>query len=157
MLLQRGMGLRDVAREGDQQADGLLGCRDDGRLRRVRDDDPAPRRCLDIDVVDTDPGTPDHLQVGRELDQLGRELCRRADHDRVVPVDDLRDRGRPILVDLELRAQQLDPRIGDRLAHENAHRQAAVSYAARAAAPAAPRASVAPISTSWSSTAPAPS
>ena len=154
MLLQGGMGLRDVARERDHQADGLLGGRDDGRLGRVRDDDPAPRRRLDVDVVDTDAGAPDHLQVGRELDQLGRELRRRADHDRVVPVDDLRDRGRLILVDLELRAQQLDPRIGDRLAHENAHRQAAVSYAARAAAPAAPRSSVAPISTSWSSTAP---
>ena len=153
-LLQRRVGLRDVARERDDQADRLLGGRDDRRLGRVRDDDPAPRRRLDVDVVDTDAGAADHLQVRRALDQVGRELRRRANHDRVVAVDDLLDRRRLILVDLELRAQQLDPRLGDRLAHEDAHRQAAVSYAARAAAPAAPRSTVAPISTSWSSIAP---
>ncbi len=154
MLLQRRVGLRDVAGERDHQPDRLLGGRDDRRLGRVRNDDPAPGRGLDVDVVDTDAGAADHLQVGRELDQLGGELRRGADHDRVVAVDDLGDRRRLILVDLELRAQQLDPRIGDRLPHEDAHRQAAVSYAARAAAPAAPRSSVAPISTSWSSIAP---
>ena len=100
------------------------------------------------------PGAADHLQVRRLLDQVGGELRRRADHDRVVAVDDLLERRRLVLVDLELRAQQLDPRIGDRLPHEDPHRQAAVSYAASAAAPAAPRSTVAPISTSWSSIAP---
>ena len=51
-LLQRRVRLRDVAGEGDEQADGVLGGRDHGRLGRVRDDDPAPRRRLDVDVVD---------------------------------------------------------------------------------------------------------
>ena len=63
MLLQRGVGLRDVARERNEQADGLLGGRDDGRLGRVRDDDPAPGRRLDVDVVDADARPADHLQV----------------------------------------------------------------------------------------------
>ena len=62
-LLQRGVRLRDVARERDQQADRVLGGRDDRRLGRVRDDDPAPRRRLDVDVVDTHAGAADHLQA----------------------------------------------------------------------------------------------
>jgi hypothetical protein len=40
-LLQRRVRLRDVAREREQQADRVLGGRDDRRLGRVRDDDPA--------------------------------------------------------------------------------------------------------------------
>ena len=83
-LLERGVRLRDVARERDHQPDGLLGGRDDRRLRCVRDDDAASRRGLDVDVVDADAGAPDHLQVRRALDQVGGELRRRADHDRVV-------------------------------------------------------------------------
>ena len=34
------MRLRDVARERDEQADRVLGGRDDVRLGRIRDDDP---------------------------------------------------------------------------------------------------------------------
>ena len=71
-LLQRGVGLRDVARERDQQADRVLGGRDDGRLGRVRDHDAAPRRGLDVDVVDSDAGAADHLQPLAALDQLAR-------------------------------------------------------------------------------------
>ena len=56
------MGLRDVARQRDEQADRLLGGRDDRRLGRVRDDDAAARRGVDVDVVDADPGAADHLQ-----------------------------------------------------------------------------------------------
>src|SRR4029079_614297 len=62
-LLQRRMRLRDVARERDEQADRVLRRGDDRRLRRVRDDDAAPRRGLDIDVVDADACAPDHLEV----------------------------------------------------------------------------------------------
>ena len=39
-FLERRMRLRDVAREGEQQPDRVLGGGDDGRLGRVRDDDP---------------------------------------------------------------------------------------------------------------------
>ncbi len=147
-LLERRVRLRDVARECHHQADRLLGGRDDRRLGRVRNDDAAAGGSLDVDVVDADPGAPDHLEVRGEIDQVGREPRRRANHDRVVPVDDLLERRHLVLVDVELRPEQVDSGIGDLLAHEDPHRQTAVSYAARAAAPAAPRSTVAPISTS---------
>ena len=83
-LLERRVRLRDVARERDEQADGVLGGRDDVRLGRVRDDDPAPRRRVDVDVVDADARAADHLQLVGALDQVGGQLRRRADHDRVV-------------------------------------------------------------------------
>ena len=53
-LDERGVRLRDVPREREEQADRVLGGRDDVRLGRVRDDDPAARRRLDVDVVDPD-------------------------------------------------------------------------------------------------------
>ena len=53
-LLQRRVRLRDVPRERDEQADGVLGGGDDRRLGRVGDDDPAARGGLDVDVVDAD-------------------------------------------------------------------------------------------------------
>ena len=64
-LLERGVRLRDVARERDEQPDRVLGGGDDGRLGRVRDDDPAARRGVDVDVVDADAGAADHLQARR--------------------------------------------------------------------------------------------
>ena len=60
---ERRVRLRDVARERDEQADRVLGRRDDVRLRRVRDDDPAPCRRIDVDVVDADARAADHLQA----------------------------------------------------------------------------------------------
>ena len=57
-LLERGVRLRDVARERDEQADRVLGGGDDRRLGRVRDDDAAPGRRLDVDVVDPTPARP---------------------------------------------------------------------------------------------------
>ena len=62
---KRRVRLRDVARERDQQADRVLGRRDDVRLGRVCDDDPLPGRRVDVDVVDPHPGAADHLQVRR--------------------------------------------------------------------------------------------
>ena len=60
---ERRMGLRDVAREREEQADRVLGGRDDVRLGRVRDDDAAPRGRIDVDVVHPDAGAADHLQA----------------------------------------------------------------------------------------------
>ena len=118
-LFQRGMGLRDVAREGDQQADRLLRGRDDGRVGRVRDDDPAVGRRIDVDVVDPDAGPADHLQPAGALDQVGGQLGRRADDDRVVVADRLREIGVAVDVDVEVLAEELDARLGDRLADED--------------------------------------
>ena len=118
-LLQRRVRLRDVAGERDEQPDRVLGGRDDGRVGRVRDDDPPPRRRVDVDVVDADAGAADHLQPLGALDQVGGQLRRRADDDRVVAADDLLERRVGVLVDLEARAQQLDAGVRDRLADED--------------------------------------
>ena len=118
-VLERRVRLRDVARERDEQPDRVLGGGDDGRVGRVRDDDPAARRRLDVDVVDADAGAADHLQPLGALDQVGGQLRRRADHDRVVAADDLGERRVAVLVDVEARAQQLDAGGGDRLPDED--------------------------------------
>src|SRR5437868_2347660 len=152
-LLQRGVRLRDVARERDEQADGVLGGRDDGGLRRVRDDDAAARRRLDVDVVDADASASDHLQVRRALDDVGSQLRGRADDDRVVPVDDVLERRFEVDIDVEARAQQLDAGVGDRLPDEHFHATELCSYASSAAVTAAPRSMSAPSSARTISTA----
>ena len=66
-LLQRGVRLRDVAGERDEQADRVLRGGDDRRLRGIRDDDsPARGRC-DVDVVHAHARATDHLQQRRPL------------------------------------------------------------------------------------------
>ena len=120
-LLERGVRLRDVARERDEEADRVLGGGDDRRLRRVRDDDPASGRGLDVDVVDADARAADHLEALGALDQLGGELRRRANDDRVVAADDLLERAVGVDVDVEARAQELDAGRGDLLADEDFH------------------------------------
>ena len=66
---QRRVRLRHVAREREEQGDGVLGGRVDRRLGGVRDDDAAPRRSIDVDVVDADSGTPDDLELLTTLDE----------------------------------------------------------------------------------------
>ena len=105
---ERRVRLGDVAGEREQQADGVLGGRDDVRLGRVRDDDPAAGGGLDVDVVDADAGPADHLELRPPLDQLGGELRRRADDDPVVAADDLGEIALAVDVDVELGAQELD-------------------------------------------------
>ena len=119
-VLESGVGLRDVPREREDQPDRLLRRRDDRRLRRVRDDDPASRRGGDVDVVDPDARAADHLQPVGALDHALREPRRRPDHDPVVAVDDLLERRVGVDVDVETAPQELDACLGDRLADENA-------------------------------------
>ena len=88
-LLERGVSLRNVPRQGDEQADGVLGRRHDGGLRRIRYDDPASRGGGNVDVVDADPRTADDLELVGARDQLGCDLRRRAHDDRVVFADRL--------------------------------------------------------------------
>ena len=97
----------------------MLGRGDDRRLGRVRDDDPAAGRGLDVDVVDPDAGAADHLQPLGPLDQVGVELRRRADDDRVVVADRLGEVAVRVHVDVEALAEELDARVGDRLADED--------------------------------------
>ena len=107
-VLERRVRLRDVAGQREQQPDRVLGRRDDGRLRRVRHDDAAARRRLDVDVVHADARAADHLQIVRARDQVGTELGRRADDDPVVAPDRLREVRLGVDVDVEAVAQQLD-------------------------------------------------
>ena len=156
-LLERGVRLRDVPRERDEQADGVLGGGDDRGLRRVRHDDPAPRRRVDVDVVDAHARAPDHLQPLGALDQVGGQLGRRADDDRVVAADDLLERALGVDVHVEARAEKLDARLRDLLADEDAWahvRDGSPLNASSAAVTATPRSTSAPRSARTSSTAP---
>ena len=149
-LLERRVGLRDVPREREQEADRVLGGGDDRRLGRVRDDDPAARRRLDVDVVDADPRAADHLQPVGLLDQRRVELRRGADDDRVVVADRLGEVAVRVHVDVEALAKQLEPGLGDRLADEDS--QAGwCSYVSSARVTATPRSMSAPASASASS------
>src|SRR5581483_11861802 len=156
-LLQRRVRLRNVARERDEQSDGVLGGRDDRRLRRVRDEDAAQRRRVHVDVVDADSRATDDLQPDRALEHVGGELRRRADDDGVVPVDDLVQVAVSVDVDVEARAQELYTGVGNRLANEDSHARLAAqatdvcSYASSAAVTATPRSMSAPSSASTSS------
>ena len=118
---QRCVGLRDVAGEREKQADGVFGGGDDVRLGRVRDDDPAARGGVDVDVVDPHPRATDHAETVTTRDQVGCEFRSRADDDRLVAADDLFERGFGVDVDVEALAQERDSRIRDRFADEHRH------------------------------------
>ena len=151
---ERGVRLRDVACEREQQPDRVLRCGDDVRARCVRDDDPPSRRRVDVDVVDPHARTTDHAQLRALLDQLGGELRRRADDDRVVVADHVLERRALVDVDVELRLQQSEPRVRDLLANQNFHASTVGrSNASNAAGTATPRSMSAPSSVSDSSTA----
>src|SRR5439155_25230278 len=154
-LLERGVSLRDVAREGDEQPDGVLGRRGDGRLRRVCDDDPAPRRRLDVDVVHPHSRASDHFQSLGALEKVGGELRRRADHDRVVAADLAGEIAVRVDIYIEAFAQQVDSRLGDWLPDQDprAVQTGVCSKASSARVTATPCSTSAPSSTSASSTA----
>ena len=95
------MGLRDVAGEREQQGNGVLRGRDDGRLGRVRDDDPAAGRRGDVHVVDPDSRAADHLQPLRPLEKLRGDLRPAPDDQRVVLADPLRQVELGVDVDVE--------------------------------------------------------
>src|SRR6266545_4616086 len=152
-LRERRVRLRDVARESEQEADRVLGSGDDRRLGRVRNDDAPTRGGFDVDVVDPDAGAADHLQLLGAFDQVLRQLRRRADDDPVVAADDLGEIGVAVLVDLEMRAEQLDARVRDLFANEDLHTRTGWSYASSARVTATPRSRSAPSSVSASSTA----
>src|ERR671931_645699 len=114
-LLERRVRLRDGAGEGEQEADGVLGGRDDRGLRRVRDDDPPSRGRREIDVVDADAGAPDDLEPFRPLDQVLGQVRAAADDDCVVVRDLLGEVPVRVDVDLELLPQELDAGFADPL------------------------------------------
>ena len=111
----------DVAGQREQQRERVLGGRDDVRLGRVADDDPARGRRLDVDVVDPDAGAADHAQRSGGRDQRGVDRRGRA-HDERVGVASAAARSAPGLEldDLAGLAQQLQARVGDRLGDDAA-------------------------------------
>ena len=131
----------------------MLRGRDDRGFRGVRHDDAAPGGRVDVDVVDAHAGAPDHLQPGRALDQVGRQLGRGADDDRVVVADPLGEIAVLVDVDVVALAQELDARVGDLLPDEDSRAHTVLcSNTSRARPTATPRSISAPISASASST-----
>ena len=120
-LLERGVGLGNRAREAEQETERVLRCRDDGGLRRVRDDDSAPRGRVEIDVVDPHPGPADHLELRGLFDQAGVEVRAAADDDRVVVADPRGEVAVRVHIDVEPFAQEVDPGLGYGFANENSH------------------------------------
>jgi hypothetical protein len=131
---QRGVRLRDVARDREQQRHRVLGRRDDVRARRVDDDDAALRGGGDVDVVDPDAGARDGAQVRRAGEQVGVDLRRRADDDRVVGGDPLLELlARPVIAAVDVEAgdlEHVEAGVADVLGHEHAHLRGAVGGAA---------------------------
>jgi hypothetical protein len=101
----------------------VLGGRQGVRARGVADDDAAAGRRRDVDVVDAGAGAADDLQAVGAGDQVGRDLGRAADDDRVVVGDVVGDLlGAPVQLDVdrEVLGEQGDARGGDLLADEDA-------------------------------------
>jgi len=112
--LERRIGLRDIARHGGEERDGVL-CGGDG-VGGGRVDDEASRLGgrLEVDIVDADTGPPDDAEpAARGLEHLPRHLRPAAHHQRVHE----RHLGAELLrrelvgaVHVGERAQQVQPR-----------------------------------------------
>ena len=104
-------GLRDVAGEAEDVADGEFGGGDDVRRRGVHHHDTGLRGGLDVDVVEADACAGDHLEVLRGGDGFGVHLGGGADQDR-VDVGDRREQLGTVravgLPDFEVRAKGVD-------------------------------------------------
>ena len=87
--LQRRGGLRDVASQRHEHAEGELSRRYRVATGRVGDDDAASSRRLHVDVVDPGPRPADDPQSRRRADQLLRHLGAAAHDEAVVVADDL--------------------------------------------------------------------
>ena len=118
-LLERSVGLGDVPGDGEEQRERVLGGRHHRRLGRVRHDDAPPRRRVHVDVVDADACTPDHLEASRLLDEPRVDRRPRPHDDRVEVGDDRLELRAAVLDDFEAPAEELEPRLGDRLPDEN--------------------------------------
>ena len=115
---QRGVRLRDVAGQRQQQPDRVLRGRHHVRAGCVGHDDAAPRGLVHVHVVD--PGTcpAHHLQPRRTPQHAGVDAGLAAHDQRVVVADPVAQliRGDVQLdVDVEPVGQQLDAGLGDLL------------------------------------------
>ena len=76
---ERGVRGRDATGEAEDVTDRELSGRDDVRGRRVDDHDTGGGRGLDVDVVESDTGASDDLQLRRVGERLLVDAGRRAD------------------------------------------------------------------------------
>ena len=110
-VLERGAGLRDVAGEAQDVADGEFRGGDDVRGGGVHHHDTGLGGGLDVDVVEADACAGDHLEVLRGGDGLGVHLGGGADQDR-VDVGDRREQLGTVravgLPDFKVRAKGVD-------------------------------------------------
>ncbi len=106
-----GVGGREVAGGGEHQRHGELGGADDVGGRRVDDHHAGLGGGLDVDVVETDAGAGDDLEVAGRGERLGVHLGGAADQDR-VDVGDGREEllavGAVAVPDLEVGPERLD-------------------------------------------------
>ena len=82
------VGLRDLAGQRHHHRDGVLGRGDGIAERRVHHDHALGGRSRDIDIVDTDTGAADDLEVVRLLQHIRRHLGGGADGEAVILADD---------------------------------------------------------------------
>ena len=139
-LHQRRMSLGDVARQRQQQPDRVLGGRNHVRSGRVGDDDSAPGRLGDVDVVHAGAGASHHLQALAAGEQVGIDPRRAADDQRVVladPLGQLLGRHLDADVDVEAPPEQLHAGVGDLLLDQDLlrHRRSPAGQAPRAPVP----------------------
>ena len=139
-----GRGLRDVARQGEQQRDRVLGGGDVGSAGRVHDHDALLGGGIDVDVVDADARPADHAQRVRPREHVGGDLGAAADDEGVEAahrVPQLRRRETGARLDLELRllAEPRQP-----LGAERVGQQDPVGHQPRAGSPSARMRSAAP-------------
>ena len=87
--LHAGVCLRDIARNGEHQGEGVLGGGDCVAAGGVHDNHAVLGGSLDVDIVDTDSGTADDLEVLGGLENLGSDLGLAADDQPVELWDDL--------------------------------------------------------------------
>ena len=129
----RGSGL---ARHAVEQRERVLRGGDRVAGRGVDDGDPRPRRCVEIDVVDTDTRPPDDDQPRARGDHVGIDLDLAADDQRLVLGDDRKEllpRAARALVDFVASGKELQPLARHLLGDEDPH--AVVPATARAAIP----------------------
>ena len=115
--------LRNLARAGKHEADGVLGGGHDVGRGRVAHDDAVLGGRFDVHVVHAHAGAPDDAQAIGGFDDLGRDLRGRAHDERIVAgngLDQLLGRHLQLDVDLApLVAEHCETRLGQPLGNQH--------------------------------------
>ncbi len=136
-----GVGGGDLPGDREHHRDGVLGRGDGVAEGRVHHDDALGGGRRNVDIVDADAGTTDHLEAVGGLEQLGRHLGGRADRKAVIVADGGEQRVLILaqiraVVDLDAaRAENLDSGFGQLVGNQNPGGHWLVSLACRSASP----------------------